>query len=796
VQETTQLPATRLHHATLSNLQPNCSYLVSVTARSLLVDDGANSGALQSVNLTARTEKEAGAPWAVRALNIGPDFVGITWRHAELASAPRVSHFRLHFNATGKGHGGMKVEGRMRFKTFVSLGPSPPAAGGFVCSGMLPSSEYEVSVAACGAGGCSGTAGLTLWTAPYAPQDLAVSSISSSPTQGISMTLHWNPPCARSADGSPTRLDRKGKAAPQCLSALTSPLDMLYLVSYRRIVTGSAFGAWSSEEWSDGGGVTRTKTLGGELGADYQARLVAVYQGMRSEPVFITTKITSMPLSVESFSIAPDSQIGILASSLTLRWRPPSASAVSQYKLSWAKVSSSSLVGPYAAQGGGLGNAQSGVVEMDMRQYNQLANGSGFNYYPLTGLSQHKTYSFRIQARNFNGLGYEVGLGCLEGSDLTMSSSCITYSPVLQPSQVQHLAVRASTPSVIELEWMPPQGGESAFRDSLVFRVSRAPVVGQLTGEDVVLAPSLGLLPSGPQVIRHRDATAVDGVVYRYRVQARNKNSLGFEQGSTVLATRLTSTCVASDAACSVSNVRAVAFVGREVTDASGKGSGVGVVVEWDPPPGLFAGLVREQFYYQILASTGAQVPWGAANDQSAFGATLAGPRLDSLAPGTHRALIVNGLGDPVNKETPFSFLVRARNLNCDDSLDTTCAFPNVDAFNPLSYFGSTQGAVLSTQFRWQPSPLGQVAVKITSQSSVILSWTPIPSSLEVPLFMAKCRISDGNPVSAETNVTCLLHASALLFLELSVLFRFRAFVLACCAVPATTVSAVCVRNL
>jgi hypothetical protein len=67
VQETTQLPATRLHHATLSNLQPNCSYLVSVTARSLLVDDGANSGALQSVNLTARTEKEAGAPWAVRA---------------------------------------------------------------------------------------------------------------------------------------------------------------------------------------------------------------------------------------------------------------------------------------------------------------------------------------------------------------------------------------------------------------------------------------------------------------------------------------------------------------------------------------------------------------------------------------------------------------------------------------------------------------------------------------------------------------------------------------------------------
>ena len=87
------------------------------------------------------------------------------------------------------------------------------------------------------------------------------------------MTLHWNAPCARSADGSPTRLDRKGKAAPQCLSALASPLDMLYLVSYRRIVTDSAFGAWSSEEWSDGGGTTRTKTLGGELGADYQARL-------------------------------------------------------------------------------------------------------------------------------------------------------------------------------------------------------------------------------------------------------------------------------------------------------------------------------------------------------------------------------------------------------------------------------------------------------------------------------------------------------------------------------------------
>ncbi len=264
MQETTQLPPTRLHHATLSNLQPNCSYLVSVTARSQLVDDEANPGALQSVSLTARTEWEAGAPWAVRASNIGPDFVGITWRHAGLASAPRVSHFRLHFNATGKGHEGIKVDGRMRFKTFVSLGPSPPFSL-FFCSGLLPSSEYQVSVAACGAGGCSGTGGLTLWTAPYAPQDLAVSSISSSPTHGISMTLQWNAPCARSADGSPTRLDRKGKAAPQCLSALASPLDILYLVSYRRIVTGSAFGAWSSEELSDGSGATRTKTLGGEL---------------------------------------------------------------------------------------------------------------------------------------------------------------------------------------------------------------------------------------------------------------------------------------------------------------------------------------------------------------------------------------------------------------------------------------------------------------------------------------------------------------------------------------------------
>jgi len=737
VLETTTLPATRLHHATVGNLLPNSSYLVSVTARSLLVHDAPTRAAMLPANVTASTQAAPGGPWAVRALKIGPDFVAMTWLHAALASAPAVTHFRLHFNATGKGHGGMNVAGRKVYKTFVSLGPSAPGAGGLVCSGLLSSSEYVVSVAACGRGGCRHAAALTIWTAPYAPQGLAVSTLSDS---AFSISLHWNAPCARSADGNPARPDPKGKAAPVCASGLATPLDVRYRVSYRTIVTDTeSRSEWSEEAASDNGGAATTKTLSAlQIGSVYQARLVAVFSGMRSEPVFVTAQLTGSPRSVEAFGVADDAHLGILGSSVTLRWNPPSSSAVSLYKLSWAKVTSS-LVGMYQANGGGLGSTQSGVVEIDMRQYNQFANGSGVNYYPVTGLSQHETYSFRIQARNLNGLGYEAGLGCAQGSDLTLVSDCITASPVRQPRAVQHLRVTAATASVIQVEWLPPAGAEAAFRDSLVFRVSRASVVGDETGEEVELAGSLALPTSGLRVLRHRDETGVDGVVYRYRVQARNKNSLGFEAGSTVLATRLTTTCVPSDASCSVSRVRAVAFAGRENPEESG----VGIVVEWDPPPGLFAGQVQGQYYYRILASTAAEGGWGDANDQSAFGTTLAGASLGDLAPGTHRALIVNGLGAAVNKQTPLSFLVQARNLNCDGA----CSYPDVSTdFNSLNYFGTTQGPVLSTQFRWQPSPLGQVAVKITSKSSVTLSWSPIPSSLEDPLFMAKCRIA-GNQV-------------------------------------------------
>jgi len=66
---------------------------------------------------------------------------------------------------------------------------------------------------------------------------------------------------------------------------------------------------------------------------------------------------------------------------------------------------------------------------------------------------------------------------------------------------------------------------------------------------------------------------------------------------------------------------------------------------------------------------------------------------------------------------------------------------------------------VLSTQARLQPLTLGAISVQITTSSSVTLSWVPIPSSLEMPEFMAKCRVS-GDTVRRFFPLTLVLTAT------------------------------------
>ena len=125
----------------------------------------------------------------------------------------------------------------------------------------------------------------------------------------------------------------------------------------------------------------------------------------------------------------------------------------------------------------------------------------------------------------------------------------------------------------------------------------------------------------------------------------------------------------------------------------------------------------------------------------------LPGEILSELPPGTHRALVVNVLGFTLNKDTPVSFLIQARNLNCDlEMAGGACPYPYDMYYNPLSYFGKTQDAVVSTQTHVQPHPRSSVYVKMTSLSSVKLSWeanseSVLPGSepLEV---LAKTRIS------------------------------------------------------
>jgi hypothetical protein len=302
---------------TLTDLVPNATYLVSVTALSALVQVGSGEGgrgSVQASNVTATTLGEPSGPSALRVSYNGPDFVVVMWDYEWTSPGNSVTHFRLYFNATGKGHGSRLAAGQRR-RTFVLSGSLPPEGGGMMCGGLLPSTEYLVSVAACGPGGCSGENGLFVWTAPYPPLNFSVKSIKTSPA--ISIWLRWSAPCAVTLDASaayPEKIierashptgnpvvhpsDADGNPMPECPSSVLSELDIRYTLSLRKKVTGSAFGAWTPEVYSGSNGALReiemSFSAGDQplaMGSEYHARLVAVFQAMRSEPVFIQETI-------------------------------------------------------------------------------------------------------------------------------------------------------------------------------------------------------------------------------------------------------------------------------------------------------------------------------------------------------------------------------------------------------------------------------------------------------------------------------------------------------------------------
>ena len=159
----------------------------------------------------------------------------------------------------------------------------------------------------------------------------------------ISIGLSWRPPCALALDATANHPGIDGHAAPVCPGNVTSKLGEQYLISVRRVVTANALSAWTAEELSDGGGLAmQLRSFAGDnlqISSDYQVRLVALYQGMRSEPVYVTAKVTSPPAKVDGFAVAPDEMLGILESSVSLNWRPPGSTAVSHYCLLYTSPS-------------------------------------------------------------------------------------------------------------------------------------------------------------------------------------------------------------------------------------------------------------------------------------------------------------------------------------------------------------------------------------------------------------------------------------------------------------------------
>ena len=209
----------------------------------------------------------------------------------------------------------------------------------------------------------------------------------------------------------------------------------------------------------------------------------------------------------------------------------------------------------------------------------------------------------------------------------------------------------------------------------------------------------------------------------------------------------------ASDTSCTVSNVRAVSFVGDDVE------LGMGAVIEWDPPPGLFAGAVG-QFYYWIRTLEQVDNSWADANAQEAVAPLMAGEDLSALPPGTTRALILNGNQNTIIPNNQFTFLVHTRNLNCDSQFQA-CSdlYQNANAWDRFEYLGKTQGPILTMRASVQPPPASAISVNITTRSSVTFALTPPSSPLEEPEFQALCRVS-GDEMAGWNNADVIVQTS------------------------------------
>jgi hypothetical protein len=199
------------------------------------------------------------------------------------------------------------------------------------------------------------------------------------------------------------------------------------------------------------------------------------------------------------------------------------------------------------------------VLDACNRDRNSLPDGTGTNYLTVPGLTKHVIYSFRVQARNLNAAGYEAGI-TMDNPPLFGPSPV----PVDQPGRVQSLTVTDSTLTSVRLDWLGPPSASPYFYANMEFQVSYAPVTIALDGSVASAGADTFIARVTANFTTVSGLTA--GTIYRFRVQARNNNALGYERGTTIISTPVRP-CNAS--MCAVRNVRRAAYSGQVVPGGS-----------------------------------------------------------------------------------------------------------------------------------------------------------------------------------------------------------------------------------
>lgn len=546
--------------------------------------------------------------------------------------------------------------------------------------GLSPGNAYSILVSSCGRAGCTAASSPILaTTAPRQPVDFKAVSVtattvslswsSSSPTAGYTYRVRYR---TVSLSVSSTFVTNDGQ-----ITVAGSPASV-----------GLQYGSWTAYQTSNSGGAGTTATVSGLVkNSAYQFAAESILNGVSSEPIVYVARPVDQPAALDSsfLVVAPDSFNGIRRTSITVMWKPPAGSEVTLYRVSYWDTADATNVS---------------VIEVNRFEKNELPDGIGNNYLQLTNLKSYRYYAVKVEAKNLNVGGYNLGVTMTPPTISGVAlPGWVEPVPVDQPGRVQRLAVSGTTPTSMTIDWAAPPSPNSYFLSNLRVQVFYATAAYNatsrtinVTGNDVLVSTvsiSAGTQATIPSLVL--------GTLYRITVKARNNNALGYEPGAAVYGGPV---LPCSSPGCAVRNLRVAAYSGQSV------GSFGSITLMWDAPVGTSP---FDQYWYKVELVTGSNSP-----------ATLfVSAENDDLSTTTMRITLIGF--EPIVVGSRYTFRVSARNTN------------------RAGYGPGSEGTFTAYE---QPGAMANApSVLSLSVSSVSLMWD-VPSPSEQYSYMVTWRLA------------------------------------------------------